>query len=116
MNYLKLLENLEKDLNISNSKYETVKFFRKDISSVWVWFIVLISYYKNTNVTVEIILGIVPKEYASRVTIFKIIDDAVKKKYFSKEKDVNDKRKLIIYPTKITIEEFEKWCLIFKGF
>ena len=61
MDYLKLLENLEHDLDISNTKFETVKFFRKDIASVWVWFIVLISYYKKTNVTAEIILNTIPK-------------------------------------------------------
>ena len=116
MDHLKLLENLENDLDISNSKYQTVKFFRKDITSVWVWFIVIISYYKKTKITTEIILSKIPKEYASRVTIFKILDDAVKKKYFSKEIDINDKRKFIISPTNITIEEFEKWSLIFKGF
>ena len=116
MDYLKLLENLENDLVVSNSKFETVKFFRKDITSVWVWFIVLISYYKKTKVTSETILNTIPKEYASRVTIFKILDDTVKKKYFTKEIDVNDKRKFIISPTKITLEEFEKWSLIFKGF
>ena len=82
MNYLKLLENLEKDLDISDSRFETVKFFRKDITNVWMWFIVLISYYKKTNITAEIILNTIPKEYASRVTIFKILDDAVKKKIF----------------------------------
>ena len=116
MNYLKLLEYLENDLNSSNSKFETVKFFRKDITSVWVWFIILISYYKKTKVSPETILNTIPKEYASRVTIFKILDDAVKKKYFTKETDINDKRKFIISPTNITIEEFEKWSLIFKGF
>jgi hypothetical protein len=116
MDYLKLLENLENDLDISNSKFETVKFFRKDITSVWIWFIILMSYYKKTKVTSEIILNTIPKEYASRVTIFKILDDAVKKKYFTKEIDINDKRKFIISPTNITIEEFEKWSLIFKGF
>ena len=40
----------------------------------------------------------------------------LKKKYFTKEIDINDKRKFIISPTNITIEEFEKWSLIFKGF
>ena len=41
MNYLKFLQILKKDLNQSNSDFETVKFFRKDIVSVWIWFCVL---------------------------------------------------------------------------
>ena len=71
MDYLKLLENLENDLDTSNSKFETVKFFRKDITNVWVWFIILISYYKKTKVSPEIVLNTIPKEYSSRVTILK---------------------------------------------
>mgnify|MGYP000707403195 CR=1 FL=1 len=38
------------------------------------------------------------------------------RRYFTKETDINDKRKFIISPTNITIEEFEKWSLIFRGF
>jgi hypothetical protein len=113
MNYLKLLENLETDLDLSNSNFETVKFFRKNIASVWLWYIVLISHYKKTKITTEIILSKIQKEHASRVTIFKIINYACKKKFFFKEKDKNDKRKIIISPTKKTIEEFEKWSLFF---
>ena len=41
MDYLKFLQSLKKDLNQSNSDFATVKFFRKDIVSVWIWFIVL---------------------------------------------------------------------------
>jgi hypothetical protein len=45
MNYLNLLQTLKKDLNISNMEFETVKFFRKDIVSVWIWFSVLEQFY-----------------------------------------------------------------------
>ena len=116
MNYLKLLQNLKKDLNQSNSDFETVKFFRKDIVSVWVWFCVLERYYNNNNNNIENILSEIPKEYASRPTIFKIIDDAVSKKYFEKLVDENDRRKYNLFPTSQTIQEFEKWAKVFKGF
>ena len=117
MNYLKLLQNLKKDLNQSNSDFETVKFFRKDIVSVWVWFCVLERYYNNNNNNnIENILSEIPKEYASRPTIFKIIDDAVSKKYFEKIVDEKDKRKYNLFPTSQTIQEFEKWAKVFKGF
>jgi hypothetical protein len=93
MNYLKLLQNLKKDLNQSNSEFKTVKFFRKDIVSVWVWFCVLEQNYNNNNNNnnnnIENIISEIPKEYASRPTIFKIIDDAVSKKYFEKIVDEN---------------------------
>ena len=118
MNYLKLLQNLKKDLNQGNSKFKTVKFFRQNIVSVWVWFSVLEQYYNNNNNNnnIENIISEIPKEYASRPTIFKIIDDAVSKKYFEKIVDENDKRKYNLFPTSQTIKEFEEWAKVFKGF
>jgi len=118
MNYLKFLQTLKKDLNQSNSDFETVKFFRKDIVSVWIWFCVLEQYYNNNNNNnnIENTISEIPKEYASRPTIFKIIDDATSKKYFEKIIDNNDKRKYNIFPTSQTIKEFEEWVKVFKGF
>ena len=116
MNYLKFLQTLKKDLNQSNSDFETVKFFRKDIVSVWIWFCVLEQYYNNNNNNIENIISEIPREYASRPTIFKIIDDAVSKKYFEKKLDDNDKRKYNLSPTSQTIKEFEEWAKVFEGF
>ena len=114
MNYLKLLQNLKKDLNQSNSDFETVKFFRKDIVSVWIWFSVLEQYYDNNNNNIENIIREIPNEYASRPKIFKIIDNAVAKNYFKKILNENDKRKYNLLPTSQTIKEFEEWAIIFK--
>jgi len=116
MNYLKLLQNLKKDLNQSNSDFETVKFFRKDIVSVWIWFSVLEQYYDNNNNNIENIIREIPNEYASRPKIFKIIDNAVAKNYFKKILNENDKRKYNLLPTSKTIKEFEEWSKVFKGF
>ena len=116
MDYLKLLKKLKKDLKQSNSDFETVKFFRKDIVSVWVWFSVLEKYYDNNNNNIENIIRKIPNEYASRPTIFKIIDDATSKKYFEKIIDKSDKRKYNLFPTSQTIKEFEEWAKVFKSF
>ena len=116
MNYLKFLKTLKKDLNLSNSKFKTVKFFRKNIVSAWVWYSVLEQYYRNNKNNIENIISEIPHEYASRPTIFKIIDDAVAKKYFEKVVDNNDKRKYNLIPSSQTIKEFEEWSKAFKGF
>jgi len=117
MNYLKFLHSLKKDLNQSNSDFKTVKFFSKDIVSVLIWFCVLEQYYNNNNNNnIENTISEIPKEYASRPTIFKIIDDAVSKKYFEKKIDEKDKRKYNLFPTSQTIKEFEEWSKVFKGF
>src|SRR6056300_439656 len=102
MNYLKLLESLKKDLKQSNSDFETVKFFRKDIVSYWIWFEVLEQYYNNNNNNnnIESVIQKIPNELGSRPTLFKVIDTAVAKKYFIKELDKKDKRKFNLFPSK----------------
>ena len=117
VNYLKFIKSLKKDLDQSNSDFETVKFFRKDIVSVWIWFCVLEQCYNNNNDNnIENIMSEIQNEYASRPTIFKIIDDATSKKYFEKIVDNDDKRKYNLFPTSQTIKEFEEWAKVFKGF
>jgi len=117
MNYLKLIQNLKKDLRLNLNKYQTVKFFRKDIVSYWIWFEVLEQYYNNNNNNnIESIIQNIPNELGSRPTLFKVIDTAVHKKYFIKELDKKDKRKFNLIPSQQTIKEFEEWAKIFKGF
>ena len=114
MKYLKLIQNLKQDLTLNLNKYQTVKFFRKDIISYWIWFSVLEKYYNNNN-NIESIIQNIPGELGSRPTLFKIIDTAVAKKYFIKELDKEDKRKFNLIPSQQTIKEFEEWAIIFKG-
>ena len=115
MNYLELIQNLKQDLKERLNDFETVKFFRKDIVSFWIWFLVLEKYYINNNNNIESIIQNIPGELGSRPTLFKIIDTAVAKKYFIKELDKNDKRKFNLTPSQQTIKEFEEWAKIFKG-
>ena len=115
MNYSKLIQNLRQDLKLNLNKYQTVKFFRKDIVSYWIWFEVLEKHYNNNNNNnIESIIQNIPGELGSRPTLFKIIDTAVAKKYFIKELDKKDKRKFKLIPSEQTIEEFEEWSKIFK--
>ena len=114
MNYLKFLQNLKQDLQLNLDKYQTVKFFRKDIVSYWIWIEVLEQYYNNNNNNIESIIQNIPNELGSRPTLFKIIDTAVAKKYFIKELDKEDKRKFNLIPSQQTIKEFEEWAKIFK--
>ena len=117
MNYSKLIHNLKQDLKERLNIFETVKFFRKDIVSCWIWFSVLEKYYANSNKNnnIESVIKDIPSELGSRPTLFKVIDTAVAKKYFIKELDKEDKRKFNLIPSEQTIKEFEEWAKIFKG-
>ena len=116
MNYLKLLYSLKKDV-LANPSFVTVKHFRRNLLSVWIWVHILENYFNNKkNVNIQNILQEIPYEYASRPTIYKIIDAAVTKKYFIKIKDEKDKRKYNLFPSIQVINEFKEWAKLFKGF
>jgi len=116
MNSSELIKTLKKDLNQSKSKFVSIKFFRRNLSSYWVWICVLERYFNNNiNNYIENIIKEIPSEHASRLTLFKIIDDAVQKRYLTKELNKNDKRKFNLLPTSQTINEFEEWAKVFKN-
>ena len=115
MDSLKLIKILRNDLNQSHSQFISIKFFRRNLPSYWIWISILERYYNNNNNNnIEKIISEIPSEHASRTTLFKIIDDAVKKKYLVKELDKDDKRKINLFPTSQTIKEFEEWAKVFK--
>ena len=110
--YLKLIQNLTQDLEKNLNKFQTVKFFRKDIVSYWIWFLVLEKHFdnNNNNNNIESIIQNIPGELGSRPTLFKVIDIAVAKKYFIKVLDKKDKRKFNLIPSQQTVKEFEEWA------
>ena len=114
MNYLKLLTALNLDLNNGNTG--SVKFFRTNIYSIFIWFQVLIYYYKKENLTTELLLKEKFLSNISRPTVFKIIDNAVVKGYLSKVINEEDHRKFNILPSKVTLREYEEWAQIYKGY
>ena len=114
MNYLKLLTTLNLDLNNGNSG--SVKFFRTNIYSTFIWFQVLIYYYKKENITTELLLKEIFLSNISRPTVFKIIDNAVSKEYLIKVMNDDDHRKFNIKPSEIAIKEYECWAQIYKGY
>jgi len=117
MNYFNLIKILKKDLNQSHSQFMSIKFFRRNLPSYWVWICILERFFNNNNNNnnIEKIVREIPSEHASRPTLFKIIDDAVKKNYLVRELDKEDKRKFNLVPSEQTIKEFEEWSKIFKS-
>ena len=111
INYLNLLEALNYGLDDENTG--SVKYFRSDLFSRYVWSRVLIAYYKKENICSEDLLGSPFLSRISRPTIFKIIDNAVVNNYFIKKIDQTDHRKGNIVPSALAIKEFEDWSKIF---
>ena len=113
MNYLNLLTTLNADLNNGNTG--SIKFFRTNIYSIFIWFQVLIFHYRNENLTTEQLLKEKFLSNISRPTVFKIIDNAVSSGYLLKIINDKDHRKFDIKPSIATVKEYEKWAQIYDG-
>ena len=116
MDYKKFITFIKNDFEVSNSKFQTIGFFRSNIILIFIWFWTLERMYNKANLNVEQLIDDIPKGFGSRPTIFKFINLAIKKKYLLKIKDPLDKRKFKLKLSKESIEEFESWAKGFRGF
>jgi hypothetical protein len=116
MNYIRFIKFLRSDFEISNNKYTSIKFFRSQLVLIFVWLWVLERYYAKELYNVEELIQNIPKEHASRPTIYKFIDLSIKKNFLKKINSSDDKRKRYLEPTKQTVDEFEIWAQGFINF
>ena len=112
---------MKEDFEISNKKYNTIKFFRSELVLVFIWFWVLENHYKSKKnqlfkSNVEMLVSEIPKQLGSRPTIFKFIEQAIASKHIIRVVDPSDKRKWNLKPSDQTIQEFEEWSNGFSGF
>jgi hypothetical protein len=85
-----------------------VSFFRRSSHSYVVWLMVLDHYFNSKKLSVENI----EKEMhhmVSRKTLFSFLDDAVQNNFLIKTHDPEDKRRTLLTPTKVTLDEFKTW-------
>ena len=116
MDYLKFLKFLKNNFELSNKKFKSVSFFRSDLVLIFIWFFVLEKYYSKKKSSVEDLMSYIPRNIASRPTVYKFINQSCLKKYLFKIIDEKDKRKFDIQPSQSTIKEFEVWSSGFRGF
>ena len=116
MDYLKFTKFLKNDFENSNNRFKSISFYRSDLILIFIWFFVLEKHYSKSPFSLEDLINDIPKKFASRPTIFKFINAAFKKRYLDKIQNPKDKRKFNLRPSKITIDEFEKWAKGFSGF
>ena len=104
----KLAKYLISDLQGDSSKPST-KFFRSSGAYGYIlWLTVMDNFYSEQKMTVDELVVKIEK-YASRRTILDFIYKGVDAKYLEKEIFSNDKRKVLIRPTDITIKEYAEW-------
>jgi hypothetical protein len=91
-------------------KYKTVSYFRRSPGGSLLMFKIMRSYFLNQNLHVEELIRQVPTSIASRLSLFTLIDNAVKKGILIKEGSKGgDKRKKSIIPSDIFVKEYKDW-------
>ena len=104
----KLAKYLILDLEEDWSK-PSIKFFRSSGAYGYIiWLYLIDSYFSEKKITVEdVVLKL--EKYASRRTIIDFLNKGVEAKFLEKDTSLDDKRKTIITPSNITIEEYKVW-------
>ncbi len=93
-------------------KYKTVSYFRRSPGGKLLMFKIMHSYFLNQDLHVEELIRKVPISIASRLSLFTLIDNAVKKGILIKEgSGGGDKRKKSIIPSDIFLKEYKDWLL-----
>jgi hypothetical protein len=93
-----------------SDKYKTVSFFRRSPGGKLLMFKIMHSYFLNEDLHVEELIRKVPTSIASRLSLFTLIDNAVKKGILIKESSAgSDKRKKSIVPSDVFVKEYKDW-------
>lgn len=91
-------------------KYKTVSYFRRSPGGSLLMFKIMHSYFLNKDLHVEELIRKVPISIASRLSLFTLIDNAVKKGILVKENSAGgDKRKKSITPSDVFVKEYKDW-------
>jgi hypothetical protein len=93
-----------------SDKYKTVSYFRRSPGGSLLMFKIMHSYFLNKDLHVEELIRKVPVSISSRLSLFTLIDNAVKKGILKKESSSgSDKRKKNITPSDVFVREYKEW-------
>lgn len=104
----KLAKYLISDLRGDWSK-PSIKFFRSSGAYGYIlWLTIMDNFYSKQKMSIDELVATLEK-YASRRTILDFIYKGVDAKFLEKKVFPDDKRKVLIEPTDITIKEYVIW-------
>ena len=104
----KLTKYLISDLEGDTTK-PSIKFFRSNGAYGYIlWLTIMDNFYSKQQMSIDELVAKLEK-YASRRTILDFINKGVDAKFLEKKFFLNDKRKILIKPTDITIKEYRNW-------
>lgn len=93
----------------NNQKFKTISHFRRTPTGWLLMLKIMEQYSSDKNLYVEKLIKEIPNEVSSRLSVFAIIDSAVKKGFLEKRNSNTDKRKKLIIPMQIFVDEYKEW-------
>ena len=93
----------------NNKKYKTLAHFRRTPGGYLIMLKIFENYFNDKAIHVEELIRYVPISISSRLSLFSLIDIAVKRNVLIKTGDTNDHRKKLVTPSEIFIKEFRDW-------
>ena len=94
----------------NSDKYKSVSYFRRSPGGKLLMFKIMHSYFLGEHLHVEELIRKVPISVASRLSLFTLIDNAVKKGILIKKPSKSgDKRKKCVEPSDNFVKEYKDW-------
>jgi transcriptional regulator CtsR len=93
----------------NNKKYKTLAHFRRTPGGYLIMLKIFQYYFNDKAVHVEELIRYVPISISSRLSLFSLVDIAVKRNFLIKTGDTDDHRKKLVTPSEIFIKEFRDW-------
>ena len=99
----------------NNEKYRTISHFRRTPAGWLLMHKIMEQYSSDKNLFVEELIKEIPHEVSSRLSIFGLIDSAVKKGILETRNSNGDRRKKEIIPSQTFVGEYKEWLASFSS-
>ena len=99
----------------NNEKYRTISHFRRTPAGWLLIHKIMEQHSSDKNLFVEELIKEIPHEVSSRLSIFGLIDSAVKKGILEKRNSNGDRRKKEIIPSQTFVGEYKEWLASFSS-
>lgn len=99
----------------NNDKFKTISHFRRTPAGWLLMLKIMEQYSSDKYLFVEELIKEIPNGVSSRLSLFAIIDSAVKKGFLEKRNSNGDRRKKEIIPTQSFVNEYKEWLTSFSS-
>tara|TARA_B100000787_G_C15924435_1_gene178037 strand:+ start:76 stop:465 length:390 start_codon:yes stop_codon:yes gene_type:complete len=106
----KICTNLLQDILDVSQKNNCIKFFRKDITTMTMWLLIMNAHFKNKKISIESLArAVAPASKISKPSLRLILENAKQKGFIKLNRSQEDQRSWNIEPEEIIIKEFKIW-------